>query len=161
MKTFFLPRHFNLSSGTARNHVYYIYIFRDEPSGLGVAFCGGRDLRVASVVLQANINNEKLVEAELSRLRAAHVPERRSVGFMFACIGRGENFYGGRENVESKAFRKLFPTTPLLGFFGNGEIGFEHLPDYSDMSCTSPATDYSTIKLYHSYTTIFVIISFP
>lgn len=134
---------------------------QDEPSGLGVAFCGGRDLRVASVVLQANINNEKLVEAELSRLRAAHLPERRSVGFMFACIGRGENFYGGRENVESKAFRKLFPTTPLLGFFGNGEIGFDHLPDYSDMSCTLPATDYSTIKLYHSYTTIFVIISFP
>lgn len=138
--------------------------FRDEPSGFGVAFCG-EGVRVASVVLSASVNSERQIEAELARLKSAHVPEERSVGFMLACIGRGENFYGGQQNVESKAFRKFFPTTPLIGLFGNGEIGFDHVPDYSKpvvVSANSATADYSeTDQLYHSYTTIFVIVSFP
>jgi hypothetical protein len=51
-----------------------------------------------------------------------------SVGLMFACVGRGRHHYRGKRNVESVAFRKHFPKTPLLGYFGSGEIGFKILP---------------------------------
>lgn len=51
-----------------------------------------------------------------------------SVGLMFACVGRGRDHYRGKRNVESAAFRRHFPKTPLLGYFGNGEIGFKLLP---------------------------------
>jgi hypothetical protein len=51
-----------------------------------------------------------------------------SIGLMFACVGRGRHHYKGKRNVESAAFRRHFPKTPLLGYFGNGEIGFKLLP---------------------------------
>lgn len=51
-----------------------------------------------------------------------------SIGLMFACVGRGRHHYQGKRNVESAAFRRHFPRTPLLGYFGNGEIGFKLLP---------------------------------
>lgn len=46
---------------------------------------------------------------------------------MFACAGRGKHWFGKR-NVESESFRRHFPNTPLLGAFGNGEIGYKYLP---------------------------------
>mgnify|MGYP003350093467 CR=1 FL=1 len=48
--------------------------------------------------------------------------KRKSIGFMFACVARGSHVHG-RPGVESALFRKHFPRTPLVGFFGNGELG--------------------------------------
>lgn len=40
---------------------------------------------------------------------------------MFSCMGRGPYFYDG-EDRDILAFTRHFPKTPLIGFYGNGEI---------------------------------------
>ena len=89
---------------------------------------------------------------------------------MFACVGRGYHHYKRQSNVESQCFRKLFPNTPLFGFFGNGEIGYDFLPDYSkvdpykdaliideDIDDEEDNEMYPTV--YHAYTTVFCMVS--
>ncbi|OWF48422.1 F-box only protein 22-like [Mizuhopecten yessoensis] len=144
-----------------------------------VALCGPQ-VRVASVVIKEDIHRPEEVERILKQLKDCNLPEERSYAFMFACLGRGKGHYGS-ENVESSVFRKMFPKTPLLGFFGNGEIGFNFLQKYqtetSDMTCdncpTYPSHRNSTSnnvsilggmtkplpKLYHAYTTIVCMVS--
>ena len=36
----------------------------------------------------------------------------------------------GKKDVESKIFHSLFPKVPIVGFFGNGEIGFNSKNTY-------------------------------
>lgn len=134
----------------------------------GVAFCG-EHLKVASVLLPHEINDADAALCEIAKLKTANIPEQNTIGFMFACIGRGQYHYDRQVNVEANAFHKLFPKTPLLGFFGNGELGYEYLPNYRN-----PATEqnWSVVKEYefldvtqdlpvmqHSYTTVFVLLS--
>ena len=109
----------------------------------GLAFCGD-SLKVASVLLEDTVDTPKEAEEIIAKLKSAHIPEQNAVGFMFACVGRGSDFYG-KHNVEADAFHKLFPTVPLFGLFGNGEIGYEYLPDYS-----KPEGD-SNINLVRKY----------
>jgi small ligand-binding sensory domain FIST len=40
---------------------------------------------------------------------------------IFSCTGRGPYFYGGIDR-DLELFKKTFPNTPLVGFYGNGEI---------------------------------------
>jgi F-box protein 22 len=77
---------------------------------------------------------------------------------MFACVARGTNVYG-RTGVESSLFRKHFPTTPLLGFFGNGEIGTNSMGEQPRKMIPSAAKKSRTTYLY-SYSTTFVLLSF-
>lgn len=90
--------------------------------------------------------------------------KRSSIGFMIACVARG-TYLHGRSGVESAIFRRHFPTTPLIGFFGNGEIGINYLG--SESSTTSPqsfqssAPKKSRTTYLHSYATAFAVVSFP
>ena len=102
-----------------------------EPARYGVAFCGGDNVQVASVLLDENVRTQLDADIQIRRLKATHINEENSVAFMFSCFGRGQNYYSA-PNVEASAFRKIFKTTPLLGFFGNGAIGSDYLPDYSE-----------------------------
>ena len=64
----------------------------------------------------------------------------------------------------------MFPTTPLLGIFGNGEVGHSFVPNeqvkdtFSDPSASKrskpDAGIFDPTELSHSYTTIFVLLSF-
>ena len=48
---------------------------------------------------------------------------------MFSRVAKGARHY--REaNVEANLFRKTFPGIPLTGFFGDGEIGLDVLPNF-------------------------------
>ncbi|MDA8363894.1 MAG: FIST C-terminal domain-containing protein [Gammaproteobacteria bacterium] len=53
---------------------------------------------------------------------------------MFPCMGRGPNFYGNRDR-DLDQLRASFPDLPIIGFYGNGEIGpvdgGNHLYQYS------------------------------
>ncbi|XP_069138676.1 F-box only protein 22-like [Argopecten irradians] len=144
-----------------------------------VALCGPQ-VRVASVVIKEDIHKAEEVEEILKQLKDCNLPEETSYAFMFACLGRGTGHYGN-ENVESSVFRKMFPKTPLLGFFGNGEIGFNFLKKYQteapeasfDTSESIPSKSRSARsgvpimqgmtkplpKLYHAYTTIICMVS--
>ena len=140
----------------------------------GIVFCGSQEhIKVASIVVEPWSETIKEIEAKLKQLQATHIPEKRSIAFMFACIGRGQQFHEGVANLESGLFRKLFPNTPLFGFFGNGEIGFDYLPDYSKpegdrnysvfSEVTSPGEEPTAPAVgpptSHGYTTIFAIMS--
>lgn len=40
---------------------------------------------------------------------------------LFSCAGRGPGFFEGRD-ADWESVRRLYPDTPLIGFYGNGEI---------------------------------------
>ncbi len=73
-------------------------------------------------------------------MRDAALSCRRSLGgvpdfaIMFPCLSRGPLFFGGTDKDLSMT-REIFPGTPLIGFYGNGEIApigeYSHLHQYS------------------------------
>ncbi|XP_072881623.1 F-box only protein 22 [Hemitrygon akajei] len=119
----------------------------------------GRPIQAASILLDEDVETPKNVEAAMQRLKAANIPEHNTVGFMFACIGRGQNYYCKMENVEADAFRKQFPSIPLFGFFGNGEIGCDRIvtENFSLRECSSSS---ECDELIHGYTTVMALIHF-
>lgn len=129
-----------------------------DPSLQCITF-GGPRLKVASIVIEDYVNSREEVEATMKNLKNCRIPEEQSFAFMFACIGRGSHHYGV-SNVEADVFRKFFPKTPLLGFFGNGEVGFTYLPKDGVPPVPSlPDGNRILPKLYHAYTTIICLLS--
>ena len=119
----------------------------------------GRHLRTASVILPYSTNSPGKVEEKIKKLKTYLTPGKTNFAFMFACLGRGEGLHG-EVNVESSIFRKHFPSTPLIGLFGNGEIGCDFYPTGSE---NTSSQDYkrktNKKKLYHSYTSVFILFS--
>jgi len=67
------------------------------------------------------------MQQSLKQLRKSGIPCEKNSNtacFMVSCIGRGEKFYNAK-NVETGIFRQEFPGIPVLGFFGNGELGLD------------------------------------
>ncbi|KAF3686237.1 F-box only protein 22 [Channa argus] len=119
---------------------------------VGLALSGPK-VQGASVLLDQDISNPKAAEATIRRLKAAKIPERNTLGFMFACVGRGYNYYSNQNNVEAEAFHKVFPNTPLFGLFGNGEIGCDRIVKDDYTLC-----DNDTDGLQHEYTTVMTLV---
>jgi hypothetical protein len=88
----------------------------------------------------------------------------------------GEAIHKGRVALESACFRRLFPRTPLAGFFGNGEIGIQHLPrpggpggwQHGNIAATvllppepspGPPGPLQLGRFLHSFTTVFLLVS--
>ncbi|XP_041075291.1 F-box only protein 22-like [Polyodon spathula] len=117
---------------------------------VGLALSGSK-IQSASVLLEQDVNSDKTAEAALQRLKSANIPQHNTLGFMFACVGRGRHHYNSKNNVEADAFRKIFPNIPLFGFFGNGEIG-----------CDKIVTDGYTLtdaeNLQHGYSTVVALV---
>ncbi|KAG8440159.1 hypothetical protein GDO86_006094 [Hymenochirus boettgeri] len=122
---------------------------------VGLAFYGSQ-IQGASILLEEDAYDERTVDAAMHRLKAANIPEENSVGFMFSCVAKGEEYYK-KHNVEADSFRKHFPTVPLLGFFGNGEIGCDRVVSNNFIlrECNSKEDN-----LLHGYTTVMAIIHF-
>merc|ERR1712059_214249 len=145
----------------------------------GFVICGEK-VQAASVTLPRKVKNEKKVVTELQKLKDSGICEENSFAFMFACCGRGQNHYRwagpppgnklcsktswGKAGLESSVFNRMFPNTPLVGVFGNGEIGLSYIPSFSGESHPVPPASTSTPmrpgQYLHSYTTIFVMVSF-
>lgn len=127
-----------------------------------IALCGP-NVHVASVVVKDDISDVKQIEKEILKLKDCNLPMDTTFAFMFACLGRGKSFHHNRENVESSIFRKVFPQTPLFGFFGNGEIGMNYLQPFDSTKSFSKSkkTKFSRHypKLSHAYTSIFLLVS--
>ncbi|XP_065727827.1 F-box only protein 22 [Phocoena phocoena] len=141
----------NLASLTSEKNPLDI----DATGVVGLSFSGHR-IQSATVLLNEDVNDEKTAEAAMQRLKAANIPEQNTVGFMFACVGRGFQYYRDKGNVEADAFRKFFPSVPLFGFFGNGEIGCDRIVtgNFILKKCNEVKDD----DLFHSYTTIMALI---
>ncbi len=82
---------------------------------------------------------EQDMRALVERLTADTL-EAPSFALMFPCMGRGPYFYGG-EDRDILQFVRHFPDTPLIGFYGNGEIA--HLDG------TNRLLQYSTVLSLH------------
>eukprot|EP00069_Balaena_mysticetus_P013676 bmy_01529T0 len=141
----------NLASLTSEKNPLDI----DATGVVGLSFSGHR-IQSATVLLNEDVNDEKTAEAAMQRLKAANIPEQNTIGFMFACVGRGFQYYRAKGNVEADAFRKFFPSVPLFGFFGNGEIGCDRIVtgNFILKKCNEVKDD----DLFHSYTTIMALI---
>ncbi|XP_070618365.1 F-box only protein 22 [Erythrolamprus reginae] len=122
---------------------------------VGLAFSGAQ-IQCASVLLNQDVTDEKLAEAAMQRLKAANIPEHQSLAFMFACVGRGGQFYR-KSNLEADVFRKHFPNVPLFGFFGHGEIGCDRIVTGNFVLRECPETK---DDLMHSYTTVMTLLHF-
>ena len=142
---------------------------------VGLVFAG-EGIEAASVTLPPNIRNATRVTKELEKLKACKKlgnlddPTSNSFAFMFACCGRGKHFHFDKGNVESKCFKALFPNTPLIGIFGEGEFGWNYLPDEKNTRTKVHQQEHeSNYKrrfkklreedVCHSYTTVFVVLS--
>ena len=119
---------------------------------VGLALSGPR-VQGASVLLEQDVGTPQEAEATIQRLKAASLPERNTLGFMFACVGRGHNYYNNMGNVEADAFRKVFPNTPLFGLFGNGEIGCDRIVKEDYTLCDGDAE-----SLQHAFTTVMTLV---
>jgi len=121
----------------------------------------GDNVQAASVLLPRKVRNEKKIIAELQKLKNSGISEDNSFAFMFACCGRGENHYKGKSGLEAATFNKMFPKTPLVGVFGNGEIGISHIPDFNAPDeLPAKVTNLKPSSFLHSFTTIFVMVSY-
>lgn len=141
----------NLSSLTCEKNPLDI----DATGVVGLSFSGHR-IQSATVLLNEDVNDTKTAEAAMQRLKAANIPEQNTIGFMFACVGRGFQYYRAKGNVEADAFRKFFPNVPLFGFFGNGEIGCDRIVtgNFILRRCNEVKEE----DLFHSYTTIMALV---
>ncbi|MGH0146279.1 UNVERIFIED_CONTAM: hypothetical protein FKN15_044219 [Acipenser sinensis] len=117
---------------------------------VGLALSGSK-IQGASVLLEQDVNSEKTAEAAVQRLKSANIPQHNTLGFMFACVGRGRHHYNSKNNVEADTFRKIFPNIPLFGFFGNGEIG-------CDKIVTEDYTLTDAENLQHGYSTVMALV---
>ena len=142
---------------------------------VGLIFAG-EGIQAASVILPPNIKNESRVMKELQKLKDCEGfdldhPNSNSFAFMFACCGRGKHFHNDKSNVESKCFKALFPNTPLIGIFGEGEFGWNYLPrennppsknTQKEKERHSNSRSFTRLKerdICHAYTTVFVVLS--
>ncbi|XP_025025032.1 F-box only protein 22 [Python bivittatus] len=121
---------------------------------VGLAFSGPQ-IQCASVLLDQDVTDDRTAEAAMQRLKAANIPEHNSLGFMFACVGRGYQYYQTKPNLEADAFRKFFPNVPLFGFFGHGEIGCDRI-----VTGNFVLREYNETKddLLHGYTTVMTLM---
>ncbi|XP_052515716.1 F-box only protein 22 [Budorcas taxicolor] len=127
----------------------------DATGVVGLSF-SGHQVQGATVLLNEDVNDEKAADAAMQRLKAANIPEQNTIGFMFACVGRGSQYYRAKKNVEADAFRKFFPSVPLFGFFGNGEIGCDRI--VTGNFILKKCNEFNYNDLFHSYTTIMALI---
>ncbi|XP_064108193.1 uncharacterized protein LOC135216701 [Macrobrachium nipponense] len=137
-------------------------------SNLGIAVCGPNVMAV-SVIIPKSVGNPKNLDDYMKQLKSCGLPEGQSLAFMFTCCGRGFSWYRRRgnpwfdyNNVETKAFRKFFPNTPVFGFFGGGEIGMPFLPKFNESNDETEEVPSKKWKrrLFHQFTTVIVLLSF-
>ena len=126
------------------------------PSLTCVAFSGPK-VKVTTIVVKETIQTEDSFEKEVKKLKNLNLSEKKSFCFMFACVGRGRGLYD-KEDVETTIFKKYYPKTPLVGFFGNGEVGFNWFPNSGQDSGSAKETR-NEMKMFHGYTTILCFVS--
>ncbi len=77
---------------------------------------------------------EREMRSTIARAHHSLGVERPDFALLFPCLGRGPHFFGNRDR-DLEQLRTRFPGMPILGMYGNGEIGpleaNNHLFQYS------------------------------
>jgi small ligand-binding sensory domain FIST len=83
--------------------------------------------------MRDTLTAERDMRRTIERSHAA-LGKTPAFALMFPCMGRGPHFYGDRDR-DLDQLRASFPGLPVIGFYGNGEIGpldeGNHLYQYS------------------------------
>lgn len=128
-----------------------------SPNTCGMILTGDTNhLNIRQVVLENHIHTREDIKNKLQQLKSIENNSSLSFGIQASCIARGLDFYNNERNVECSEFRNLFPNTPLIGIFGNGEIGHDYLPN-EKQSSQQKTTDK---ELLLTYSSVFSLISF-
>ncbi|XP_003700790.2 F-box only protein 22-like [Megachile rotundata] len=104
-----------------------------------------------SLIIDKTHNTKERVEQRMKLFRNRICLKRHSIGLMFACCARGKNMFQ-ESNVESSIFKKLFPTVPLAGCFGDGEFGTNKI--------LNEPPDNKRKSWYKEISTVFLIITY-
>ncbi len=85
---------------------------------------------------------EKVIRDLLLETKQQLAKEKKTAKFflMFPNLGRGAEFYNGTDK-DYDIFKEIFPDTPMIGFYGNGEI----------------APGHEIAGLIHRYSTVFSV----
>ena len=107
-------------------------------------------LRIQQVVLGNDVCTREAIRDKLKQLQTIDDDRCVSFAFQISCVARGASFYNDEPDVECSEFRRLFPRTPLIGIFGNGELGYDY-----------PSSDRSPkeSELFLGYSTVFSLVS--
>lgn len=112
---------------------------------VGLAFTGN----VEAVSMVHHGETVEGVQESLKELRKCGITcNKNTACFMVSCIGRGQEFYHAK-NVETGIFQQVFPGIPVVGFFGNGELGLDLHSHERDG------------HFLHSYSSVFCLCSLP
>lgn len=127
----------------------------------GIVLTGDpKHLNIQQIVLETDVNTREAVRDKLKQFRPIDNNACLSFGIQISCVGRGSDFYNDEKHVECSEFRKLFPNTPLIGIFGNGELGHDYLLNDNETSQQKRKTTKQVANdLYHTYSTVFSLIS--
>ncbi|XP_044012339.1 F-box only protein 22-like [Aphidius gifuensis] len=103
-----------------------------------------------SIVIRSRRNDKNIVEERLLEMKS-NIKSlfKHTIGFMYACVGRGERFYS-EKNVESSLFKKVFPNIPLVGCFGSG----------GEYGTTTVGSEAGTGNKFYQYSTAFMILTY-
>lgn len=112
-------------------------------------------LHIGEILLENHIRTREQIREKLSELKYLETNSYLSFAIQVSCIARGSNYYNDEQNVECSEFRRLFPNTPLIGVFGNGELGHDYLPSSNQTTTEQPAGR----NLFRGYSTVFTLIS--
>ncbi|CAF3416528.1 unnamed protein product [Rotaria sp. Silwood1] len=117
-------------------------------------------LNIKQILLESHIDTREGVKDKLKQLKSIESNRCLSFAIQVSCVARGSDFYNGEKNVECTEFRNLFPKTPLIGIFGNGELGHDHLLNDNQISTQEQINTKKNITdIIHAYSTVFSLIT--
>lgn len=121
------------------------------------------DVRIAQCIIPDcekedfdKIANEKLLLLQKTGIYSDK-KNRTFMALQVTCCGKGKYFHSA-DNYESILFKKYFPNLKLAGFYANGEMGFDYLPNYNTKTCNSTMSNANELKVL-GFTTVFTILS--
>ena len=139
-----------------------IHTSRVSYDACGIVITGDPErLHIGEILLENHIRTREQIREKLKELKYLEHQPCLSFAVQVSCIARGSNYYNDEANVECSEFRTLFPHTPLIGVFSNGELGLDYLPKQSP---TKPEEQSRKSKetgknLFRGYSTVFSFIS--
>lgn len=133
-----------------------IHTSRTTYDACGIVITGDRKrLNVGEVLLDNDVRKREQIRDKLKQLKSLEIKPCFSFAIQISCIARGSNHYNDERNVECSEFRKLFPNTPLIGVFGNGELGHDYLPNRNQTISAQQRGK----NLFRGYSSVFSLIS--
>jgi hypothetical protein len=128
----------------------------------GIVITGDtKRLHIGEVLLENHIRTREQIREKLKELKYIENQQSLSFAIQISCIARGSNYYNDEQNVECSEFRSLFPNTPIIGVFCNGELGHDYLPNYNHQTTQQQPMKIKEKgkNLFRGYSTVFSVIS--